>query len=201
MGGVISTPAVVMDKSVRGTDTLKTRSFSLSAPFTPVSSSMRLVSSLEPSPLFFGAAPTAHSPSIATISTVRFIIDFSPALETLPSTHLLHGRRCQVVEINDRSRFGPKADLACIREGFVLRIDYFLVVKEDLEVVAFGFHRQVVPDATGHLALPARRFSAVPFYQPARGQRLPLPPAERGPTTMLRLEEQGHQRGLGRTAG
>src|SRR6266849_1172799 len=156
MGGVIFTPAVVMDKSFRGTVTLNTRSFSLSVPFTPVSSSMRWVSSLEPLPLFFGAASaTAHSPSIATISTIRFIIDFSP---------LLQRRRGQVVEINDRIRFGPEADSPWIREGFVLRIDYFLVVKEDLEVVAFGFHRQVVPDAAGDLAIPPREFSPVPFH-------------------------------------
>src|SRR5262249_34821843 len=77
IGGVIFTPAVVTDKSLRGTDTLNTPSFALNAPFTPVSSSMRAVSSLAP-PFFWGAAlalpKAATNPTIVTIR----IIDSSP---------------------------------------------------------------------------------------------------------------------------
>src|SRR5215472_2953699 len=74
IGGVIFTPAVVTDKSLRGTDTLNTPSFALSAPFTPVSSSMRAVSS----PFFCGAAlALPKAPTNTTIVTIR-IIDSSP---------------------------------------------------------------------------------------------------------------------------
>src|SRR5207245_146075 len=43
-GGVTWTPAAVTERSLRGTETLKTPSFSSSVPLAPVSSSMRAVS-------------------------------------------------------------------------------------------------------------------------------------------------------------
>src|SRR5207249_11921237 len=45
IGGVIFTPATVTLRSLRGTVTLNTPSFSLSSPFTPVSCSILAVSS------------------------------------------------------------------------------------------------------------------------------------------------------------
>src|SRR5215510_2122310 len=44
IGGVSLTPAAVIERSLRGTDTLNTPSSSLKEPFTPVSSSILAVS-------------------------------------------------------------------------------------------------------------------------------------------------------------
>src|SRR6266851_9320847 len=57
IGGDIFTPAMITDKSLRGTDTLKTPSFSSKAPFAPVRRSIVMVSIAVP-----GASPRAREP-------------------------------------------------------------------------------------------------------------------------------------------
>src|SRR5262249_29954885 len=99
IGGVIFTPAVVTDKSLRGTDTLNTPSFALNAPLTPVSSSMRAVSSLPPLPFFCGAALALPKAPTNTTIVVTRIIDSSPLTPGIVA--VLLRRDDEVVELND----------------------------------------------------------------------------------------------------
>src|SRR5882672_3310385 len=66
IGGVIRTPATLTSKSLRGTDTLKTSSFSSRLPLAPVSPSIRAVSGRD---VLWVGAPTA----LGTIA-IRIIV-------------------------------------------------------------------------------------------------------------------------------
>src|SRR5262249_15479705 len=76
IGGVIFTPPAVTERSSRGTDTLKTPSFSLSEPFAPVRSSIAAVSR---DGFAGGAANTGAAEKAAqAIAIERALIESSP---------------------------------------------------------------------------------------------------------------------------
>src|SRR3954469_22509412 len=77
---------------------------------------------------------------------------------------LLFSHRGQIVELDDRVRLRPDAELPGILERGIVIIDHFLAVQEHLDVVAHHLHCQVVPYARGHLAVPARELHAAAVH-------------------------------------
>src|SRR5258708_30937573 len=75
--------------------------------------------------------------------------------------------RCgsQVVELDDRVRLGPDAELPCVLEGIVVIVDHLLAVEEHLDVVACHLRRELVPRARHDLAVPARALHAAAFHR------------------------------------
>src|SRR5207247_6762582 len=118
MGGVIFTPATVTLRSLRGTASLNTPSFSLSAPFTPVSCSILAVSSFPSAARLGDTAPArakyanAANAAMAEEHTI-FVQKF---FSILNSFHLFLLRLVafyfQIIEGGNAIRFCPLTDLA-----------------------------------------------------------------------------------------
>src|SRR5918992_1536864 len=174
-GGVIFTPATVISRSLRGTLTFNTPSFSLSSPFTPVSRSIVAVSSAF-SPArdttgFQRSVTTATASAVrvrARISCLFMVIPFSsPDLMRLGHEHALacsarfHG---QVVEITHAVGFGPEPDLPCISEDAIVRLKEEGVVQVHPEVGALHLPCEGLPDVGWHLHVHAGKLRALaPF--------------------------------------
>src|SRR5438477_4578900 len=88
-GGVTWTPAAVIDRSLRGTETLKTPSFSSSAPLAPVSSSMRAVFRPDATWGVAGGAPEAAVPNAAAPKAAMAATSFVWLMMTSRSCLLL----------------------------------------------------------------------------------------------------------------
>src|SRR5438132_6236942 len=69
----------------------------------------------------------------------------------------------QVVELDDRVRLGPDAELPGVLERVVVVFDHLLAVEEHLDVVADHLHRQLVPRARCDLAVPPGEADPLPF--------------------------------------
>src|SRR5215475_5150881 len=67
----------------------------------------------------------------------------------------------QIVELDDRIGLGPDSELPRVRERLVVVVDDLLPVEEDLEVVALGLDREVVPLSGSDLSIPAGELAAV----------------------------------------
>src|SRR5688572_17977233 len=74
MGGVTRTPAAVTARSVRGTETLKTPSFSSRTPFAPVSLSIRAMSSPPPAGTTRATASRAASMETSSFSAPQRVL-------------------------------------------------------------------------------------------------------------------------------
>src|SRR5207302_7160025 len=134
--GVSFISAAVAAMSLRGSEPLKTCSFSFSCPLAPVSASIRAVS-----------RPAASN------ATARA----SP----LMGSSL--GRGGEIVERDHRVGLGPDAEPAGVGEGRVARVDDLPPVEEDLEMVTDVLHLELVPDAARDLALPVAELAAAAF--------------------------------------
>src|SRR6266849_10360803 len=77
---------------------------------------------------------------------------------------LLLSHRGQVVELDDRVRLRPDAELPGVLERAVMVVDHFVAVEEYLDVVADHLHRELVPHARGDLAVPAGELHAAALH-------------------------------------
>src|SRR5438128_10802047 len=77
---------------------------------------------------------------------------------------LLLSHRGQVVELDDRVRLCPDAELPGVLERIVVLVDHLLAVEENLDVVADHLHRELVPGARGDLAVPAGELHAAALH-------------------------------------
>src|SRR6266850_6289394 len=132
-GGVIFTPAAVTARSLRGTETLKTCSFSFIDPLAPVSSSILAV--------FRPAARRAKA-----------------TRDPLMCTSLRLGD--EVVERDHRVGLGPESELAGRRERGVVLVDDLPAVEKHLDMIADVLHGQLVPRAARDLAIPVAELTA-----------------------------------------